>query len=197
MSWSVTSENLRSFFEHYGPVVDSLVVSEKNTTRSRGFGFVTFGEVETTRKVLAMGTQGSESVVRLEMQGKMVEIKAAEPQINKERRSSSRSHRRSPGRNHPGEFVTRPPSTQVPFLSEEAATLAPPAACYYSNPQAVSPGYMAPSHYFCVPTIYGGQPVAHFPWNMNGCAYTYAFTPPYGHPATQAPTQQVRSEETD
>jgi len=35
-------DGLQRFFEEFGPVVDSIVMVDQNTKRSRGFGFVTF-----------------------------------------------------------------------------------------------------------------------------------------------------------
>jgi RNA recognition motif-containing protein len=39
---NVTEEEFREFFEQYGTVVDSVVMFDRDTRRSRGFGFVTF-----------------------------------------------------------------------------------------------------------------------------------------------------------
>lgn len=42
LPWSVTSEELRRLFEVCGTVSDAVVLSEKQTGRSKGFGFVEF-----------------------------------------------------------------------------------------------------------------------------------------------------------
>jgi len=42
LSWNTTTESLREAFAQYGEVVDSIVMSDRETGRSRGFGFVTF-----------------------------------------------------------------------------------------------------------------------------------------------------------
>jgi hypothetical protein len=39
---NVTEEEFREFFEQYGAVADSIVMFDRDTHRSRGFGFVTF-----------------------------------------------------------------------------------------------------------------------------------------------------------
>ena len=39
-SFSLTQDELRQFFEPYGTVESSTVVTDRNTGRSRGFGFV-------------------------------------------------------------------------------------------------------------------------------------------------------------
>jgi RNA recognition motif-containing protein len=42
LAWATTKESLQQAFESYGEVTDSVVVSDRETGRSRGFGFVTF-----------------------------------------------------------------------------------------------------------------------------------------------------------
>jgi RNA recognition motif-containing protein len=40
LSYSVTSEELQELFEQFGPVKSAQVLSDRETGRSRGFGFV-------------------------------------------------------------------------------------------------------------------------------------------------------------
>lgn len=42
LPWSVTNEELRQLFETYGTVSDAVVLTERQTGRSKGFGFVEF-----------------------------------------------------------------------------------------------------------------------------------------------------------
>ncbi|KPM41474.1 hypothetical protein AK830_g5092 [Neonectria ditissima] len=42
LGWNTTDDTLRSAFSEYGQVVDSIVMRDRDTGRSRGFGFVTF-----------------------------------------------------------------------------------------------------------------------------------------------------------
>jgi len=42
LSWNTTDETLRQAFSEFGQVVDSIVMRDRDTGRSRGFGFVTF-----------------------------------------------------------------------------------------------------------------------------------------------------------
>ncbi len=44
LSWGTDSDGLRNAFEQYGEVTDSAVISDRDTGRSRGFGFVTFAD---------------------------------------------------------------------------------------------------------------------------------------------------------
>jgi cold-inducible RNA-binding protein len=40
LPWAVTDEVLKTAFESYGPVVSAKVVTDRQTGKSRGFGFV-------------------------------------------------------------------------------------------------------------------------------------------------------------
>jgi len=43
LSWNTTDDTLREAFAQYGNVLDSIVMRDRDTGRSRGFGFVTYG----------------------------------------------------------------------------------------------------------------------------------------------------------
>ncbi|KAM0360188.1 hypothetical protein ACHAO7_009735 [Fusarium culmorum] len=43
LGWNTTDDSLRNAFQDYGQVLDSIVMRDRDTGRSRGFGFVTFG----------------------------------------------------------------------------------------------------------------------------------------------------------
>ena len=44
LPWSATEEQVQSLFADYGPVVSVKLVSERETRRARGFGFVAMEE---------------------------------------------------------------------------------------------------------------------------------------------------------
>jgi heterogeneous nuclear ribonucleoprotein A1/A3 len=46
LHFETTEETLREYFEHWGEVVDSVVMRDPHTKRSRGFGFITYKEME-------------------------------------------------------------------------------------------------------------------------------------------------------
>ncbi|KAL2927453.1 hypothetical protein RDABS01_019784 [Bienertia sinuspersici] len=46
LSWGTDDQALQSAFSQYGDVVDSKVINDRETGRSRGFGFVTFAKKE-------------------------------------------------------------------------------------------------------------------------------------------------------
>lgn len=110
----VTSEEFKVFFEQFGVIVDSVVMFDRETQRSRGFGFVTFQSAEVANGLLNMGQSEDESgdakadqsrktgrVGRLVMRGKTCEVKAAEPKF-------SRSQNRRPYQNQGGTSAAGP-----------------------------------------------------------------------------------------
>ncbi|KAB8275602.1 hypothetical protein BDV30DRAFT_207692 [Aspergillus minisclerotigenes] len=42
LSWSTNDDSLRHTFSAFGEVLDAIVMKDRETGRSRGFGFVTF-----------------------------------------------------------------------------------------------------------------------------------------------------------
>ena len=50
LAWATRDETLKAHFEQCGEVTDAKVIMERDTGRSRGFGFVTFADAETASK---------------------------------------------------------------------------------------------------------------------------------------------------
>ena len=46
LSWGTTDDGLREAFESFGQVSEARVITDRDTGRSRGFGFVTFDNDE-------------------------------------------------------------------------------------------------------------------------------------------------------
>lgn len=69
----------RKYFETFGGVVDAVVMFDRQTQRSRGFGFVTFQEDSVVHDIMMSSH---------EINGKMVEVKRAEPKENRSGRSA-------------------------------------------------------------------------------------------------------------
>jgi len=53
LSWDTTDASLRSAFEEYGEVTESKVITDRETGRSRGFGFVTFSAADAAKTAMA------------------------------------------------------------------------------------------------------------------------------------------------
>ena len=54
LPYTVTSDSLRAHFAAGGTVVDAVVISDRRSGRSKGFGFVEFGTEEEAQKAIEM-----------------------------------------------------------------------------------------------------------------------------------------------
>lgn len=52
LPWKTTEEELKAYFEQFGEVVFSEIKYDRDTRRSRGFGFVRFADAETGHQVM-------------------------------------------------------------------------------------------------------------------------------------------------
>ncbi|CAM0905262.1 unnamed protein product [Alopecurus aequalis] len=68
---NITEEEFRAYFEAFGTVTDVVVIYDSMTSRSRGFGFVTFDSEEAVRKVMGQSFH--------DLKGARVEAKIAIP----------------------------------------------------------------------------------------------------------------------
>lgn len=59
LAWATDDEGLRAAFEKYGEVTDAVVIKDRDTGRSRGFGFVTFTTAEAKDQAVA-GMDGAQ-----------------------------------------------------------------------------------------------------------------------------------------
>lgn len=70
LAQEVTDKDFSEYFGRFGNVKDAIVMLDRNTGSSRGFGFVTFDKEDSVERVLRTDH---------EIKGKYVEIKRAEP----------------------------------------------------------------------------------------------------------------------
>ena len=84
LSWDTTDQSLRTAFEVYGEILDAKVILDRETGRSRGFGFVTVAEDETATKALE-GMNGAQ------LDGRAVRVNIAEERSNRGRPRSPSS----------------------------------------------------------------------------------------------------------
>jgi cold-inducible RNA-binding protein len=52
LSWNTTTDGLRDAFSAFGEVSDAHVATDRDTGRSRGFGFVTFATAEEAQRAI-------------------------------------------------------------------------------------------------------------------------------------------------
>ena len=54
LDYATTSDQLRELFAQAGTVIDAVVITHKDTGRSRGFGFIEFENEEDAKKAIDM-----------------------------------------------------------------------------------------------------------------------------------------------
>lgn len=54
LPWSINSDSLKELFSQYGEITEAIVISDRETGRSKGFGFITFAKEEDAQKALEM-----------------------------------------------------------------------------------------------------------------------------------------------
>ncbi len=75
LSYSTTDDSLKAAVQQYGNVVSAKVIMDRETGRSRGFGFVEMSTDEEAQAVIA-------GVDNKELDGRTVRVSEARPQEN-------------------------------------------------------------------------------------------------------------------
>lgn len=70
ISWDTDNDGLREAFEAHGEVTDAAVIRDRETGRSRGFGFVTFANEADAQEAL-------EAMNGVELDGRTINVDAA------------------------------------------------------------------------------------------------------------------------
>lgn len=71
LSWDTSDASLNAAFERFGPVIEAKVITDRDTGRSRGFGFVTF-------EAPADADTAMEQMDGQELDGRRVRVNVAE-----------------------------------------------------------------------------------------------------------------------
>ncbi|KAL7411618.1 hypothetical protein BDY24DRAFT_127695 [Mrakia frigida] len=103
---STTTEVVKEYFSQFGVVLDAQVMVDRESARSKGFGFVTFADETGCDKCLAIGM--------VEIEGKQVEVKRAQPRAGRDGNPNNPGQNQNnqnrqgglPGR--PGEYRPQP-----------------------------------------------------------------------------------------
>ena len=53
LSWETTEDSLRQAFRSYGEITEAKVITDRDTGRSRGFGFVTFTQDDDAKTAIS------------------------------------------------------------------------------------------------------------------------------------------------
>jgi RNA recognition motif-containing protein len=80
LPYSVTDDQLNEMFQEFGTVVSAKVIMDRDTNRSKGFGFVEYESQEEAQAAI-------DAMNNKEIGGRRIIVNEARPQENRERRS--------------------------------------------------------------------------------------------------------------
>lgn len=72
LAWATTTDGLRAAFEQAGTVVDAIVITDRMSGRSKGFGFVEMASAEEAQAAIAMWNEK-------ELDGRKIIVNEARP----------------------------------------------------------------------------------------------------------------------
>ena len=81
LNYSVDSETLKAAFEPYGTVTSAKVISDRETGRSRGFGFVEMDDKDAETAI--------EKLNGAEVAGRVIRVSAANPRKERPARNDN------------------------------------------------------------------------------------------------------------
>ncbi|PFH45978.1 hypothetical protein AMATHDRAFT_70802 [Amanita thiersii Skay4041] len=110
---TTTAESMKEFFSTYGKVVDATVMVDRESGRSKGFGFVTFEDANNADQLVGK--------IGLVLDEKQIEVKMAQP---RSQRDQARSTNQIVGQNTAGMFndtaqVARNTPMNIPFTPQQ------------------------------------------------------------------------------
>ena len=79
LAYATTDDSLKAFFEQIGEVERAMVAKERETNRSRGFGFVTFVDEANNQKAV-------DSLDGKELDGRAISVGLARPKEDRPKR---------------------------------------------------------------------------------------------------------------
>lgn len=71
LSWDTTDDSLRNAFSAYGSVIEAKIVTDRETGRSRGFGFVGYMDA-------SEGSAAQQAMDGASLDGRTIRVNAAE-----------------------------------------------------------------------------------------------------------------------
>ncbi len=72
LAWETTQEELQELFAQYGDVEEAIIISDKFSGRSKGFGFVTFADDAAADEAIAQLNE-------TEFKGRKIVVNEAKP----------------------------------------------------------------------------------------------------------------------
>jgi RNA recognition motif-containing protein len=84
LSFNIQDEDLREFFAPYGEVTSAKIINDRETGRSRGFGFVEMSDDTASQKAIAELNEAN-------IDGRTIKVMEAKPKEDKPARSFNNS----------------------------------------------------------------------------------------------------------
>jgi RNA recognition motif-containing protein len=113
LDWEITSEDLKTTFSAFGEVTYAHVVFEKDTKRSRGFGYVEMVEADHAINAIT-------ALNGMEVNGRKLDVKVASPKENrpprKEVRKKVHPKRNVPSGQNPSAYKKHRPGVRNPNM---------------------------------------------------------------------------------
>ncbi len=88
LSWNTTEDSLKDFFSQIGEVAEAKVITDRETGRSRGFGFVEYTNVDDANKAIA-------ELDGKELDGREIKVNMAEQKTDRGDRNDNRNFSRN------------------------------------------------------------------------------------------------------
>jgi len=113
LPWSVTKEKLEELFSPFGEMEEALVIANKYTGRSRGFGFVTY-------KNDADADKAMKEMNEKEIEGRKLIVKLARPTREEAQEGNKPGEKETLEEETPSEEEEKKPKEKNPAKEKEA-----------------------------------------------------------------------------
>jgi len=100
LAYSTTDDSLKAHFEQIGEVESARVITDRDSGRSKGFGFVKYKNSDDNQKAI-------DALDGKELDGRTISVNLARPKEDRPRRDFNGGGNRSGGNNGGGSFRQR------------------------------------------------------------------------------------------
>lgn len=87
LPWSMSGDSLKELFAQFGEITEAIIISDRMSGRSKGFGFITFANEADAEKAVA-------EMSEKEIEGRKIVVNVARPREAREDRGGFRSDNR-------------------------------------------------------------------------------------------------------
>ncbi|KAM0922869.1 hypothetical protein ACQ4PT_005909 [Festuca glaucescens] len=142
LAWETPSEGLRQHFEQYGDILEAVVITDRLTGRSKGYGFVTFRDADAARRAVQ---DPNPTITGRRANCNIASLGPPRPaQQQQQARGRASTNLQIPVLQGP-HFFPRAPQPHMPGLMPQPQHHG--AAIYHHHPSTSQYGYWYPSDY--------------------------------------------------